>query len=48
MARIACQSCGTTWEAVYPKQTNPKQMECYNCKAKDSEIVRYIKFIHIQ
>ena len=48
IAIIRCLACDTLCEAVYPKDTNPRKIQCHRCGVKDSEVVKYGKFIYQQ
>lgn len=47
-AEIRCMNCGNVFLSLYPVAANPLRLECAGCGAQDSEVARYLKFIHVQ
>lgn len=37
--QVRCQSCGLTWQAVWPTDTPVSDLECPECRAQWAEVV---------
>jgi hypothetical protein len=46
-AWVRCMGCDDLFIAVYPAKANPNRLRC-RCGAKDSQVVRYVRYHYKQ